>query len=211
MYKLYLLCLVITVAFAKTSLWVGNGLYWSDYGGLAGKKIPRVIMRLVGEDGRFNDGFLSNYIWARDAKVPIVDAQAVLNDNIPANKFCDDLDYHLPISFSRFNGTIWLRLFNQKGLWSLKAQDRIPYIEAVVNSCQKYGYKVGIAVDTITWVALMGRQSAGSAALGKLPLWYSNWNGAANFDDYAYTGFGPWSAPTMKQYLDYEGLSYYED
>ncbi len=66
-----------------------------------------------------------------------------------------------------------------------------------VSGLKKYGFRVGIYTNYNNWDLIVGLSWD---ELSTLPLWYANYDGQLNFDDFK--PFGGWSQPTMKQYSD---------
>jgi len=90
---------------------------------------------------------------------------------------------------------IWL---DAEDTSTAKAPDQlIASLQACVQAVRDRGIDPGIYSGAWWWKPRMGN----SAAFRDLDLWYSHYDGQANFDDwYAGFAFGGWEHPTGKQY-----------
>jgi len=143
------------------------------------------------------EAFLANYIASKKAQIKNIDAIVRVNDTFPPEDVCNGVARALP---SKFNGTVWLDVDNQPGLWSLDVDDRISYLEELVKECQHHGLKPGVSSEFNAWSDVMGSRGAGSDILKAVPVRYENEDDYPGFYDFHYAVFGTWEIPTMKNY-----------
>ena len=75
--------------------------------------------------------------------------------------------------------------------WSDPA-DNCNYMQALVNAAAANGVNYGIYASAYMWGSIMGD---GCTVGGSNPLWYADYDGNADFGDWA--SFGGWSTPAM--------------
>jgi len=201
MKSIYLLSFILVLASA--SFGVDISYYQSPPAGLypclARENAKSVVLEIFDAQGNvFSQRFLRNYIIAKDAKIKTVDAIARINDYFTEDEICNTVAGGLP---AKFDGTVWLEVKNERSLWSQDVKFRLGYLDKLVKVCQSHGLKVGIYSSAANWVGVLGYLGIGTDTLNAVPVWYSNSNGKADFDDFDSIGFGAWNAPTMKSYV----------
>ncbi|KAF8355417.1 hypothetical protein PRIPAC_97040 [Pristionchus pacificus] len=90
-------------------------------------------------------------------------------------------------------GTLWLdvEIYN----WGSDLKANQQFILDMVAQCKSMGVTVGIYTNNNNWQNIVGIDWAGVSAY---PLWWANYNGAANFNNFK--PFGGWSKPAIHQY-----------
>jgi len=200
MKSIYLLSFILVLASANLGVDISLYLYppTTLYSCLASQKVNLTILEIFDAQGNVSSkNFLINYIAAKDAKLKTVDAVVRVNDSFTQDEICNGVARGLP---AKFNGTVWLEVKNEPRRWSQDIQFRIGYLDQLVRVCQSHGLKVGISSSGSDWSAVVGYLGIGTKTLNAVPVWYSNSNGVASFDDFDYAGFGAWDSPTMKNY-----------
>lgn len=93
-------------------------------------------------------------------------------------------------------GMIWLDIETNPSDgcgWS-DATDNCNFFSGLANALNSAGVNWGTYSSPYEWSNIMGGCTAGSSN----PLWYADWDGEQNFDNYP--GFGGWNTPAMKQF-----------
>ena len=80
------------------------------------------------------------------------------------------------------------------GCWTPDLSSNFDFVKDCVNAADSRGQAVGIYTSSKYWGEVCGN----ATGLQSYPLWYSDYDGAKNFDDF--TPFGGWTSPAMKQY-----------
>jgi len=151
--------------------------------------ITWVILYISDQDGSINKDFLNTFTNAIDRGITTVDAALMVNDTFIPEEFSANVTHALPASF---NGTVWLRVYDSKRLWSQDVSQRIPYFEKLVLAFKQRGVKVGIYSRAKEWASVFGSQGAGSDILEATSIWYANYNNVKSFSDFSYAAFGTW-------------------
>ena len=136
---------------------------------------------------------------ARMAGIPNHDAIVTIGDLSDPERICKETVNVLPADF---NGTVWISPVYD---FHRAVEDRMSYLDNVIRSCQQHGLKLGIHASLYQWQRIFKDQFASSDVVQTLPLFYSNDDRQANFDDFKTVSFGKWTAPVMK---DFTGLSW---
>jgi len=200
MKSIYLLSFILVLASASPGFDLSLYQYppVGLYPCIANLNANLTTLELVDVVGNINSKtFLLNYIASRDAKIKNVDAIVRVNDSLVPEDLCNGVAGGLP---ARFSGNVWLSIQNYQTLWSLPIDQRISYVENLTKACQNHGLKIGIASSALEWHDVFGSSAVGSDVLKKVPVWYVNNNGNADFDDFDYAGFGTWDSPSLKSY-----------
>eukprot|EP01092_Planopodium_desertum_P001299 TRINITY_DN1189_c0_g1_i3.p1 TRINITY_DN1189_c0_g1~~TRINITY_DN1189_c0_g1_i3.p1 ORF type:complete len:214 (-),score=58.45 TRINITY_DN1189_c0_g1_i3:43-684(-) len=93
--------------------------------------------------------------------------------------------------------TVWLDIEGPGTYWSGSTSDNQAFFNGLLSAAQSTGWNLGIYSSASQWVPIFG---SGYTAGGNLPLWFANYDGEPNFNDFS--PFGGWSSPTMKQFSD---------
>ena len=82
--------------------------------------------------------------------------------------------------------------------WHSDHSYNVDYIKDAINvlTSKSPVAKVGFYSNANGWPQVMG----GATDFATYPIWYANWDGSKNFDDFK--GFGGWKKPVIKQYND---------
>jgi len=92
-------------------------------------------------------------------------------------------------------GMVWLDIEGPGQYWSGNQAANQAFFNDLVSGAEAMGAHIGIYTSASQWIPIMGSSfTAGS----KFPLWYANYDGEVNYDDF--TPFGGWSTPSIKQY-----------
>eukprot|EP01101_Sappina_pedata_P003587 TRINITY_DN143_c0_g2_i1.p1 TRINITY_DN143_c0_g2~~TRINITY_DN143_c0_g2_i1.p1 ORF type:complete len:223 (+),score=85.91 TRINITY_DN143_c0_g2_i1:197-865(+) len=97
-------------------------------------------------------------------------------------------------------GQIWLDIETNPSSgcgWSGDQGSNCAYIQSLIQSGQSAGKTVGVYASAYMWNTIAGSSCTVGADLGA-PLWYADYDGEANFNNFS--PFGGWSSPAMKQY-----------
>jgi len=78
--------------------------------------------------------------------------------------------------------------------WSEDSSENADFMSDLLDEAKDQGQTIGIYTSESQWIPIMGDYTGGSS----YPLWYANYDGEDNFDDFS--PFGGWSAPVMKQF-----------
>ena len=196
MFKFVLVILAIYAVSADIGANIGNVAVSRTFATcLKGQNVARAVVELVSAQGTFNTNFINSFIYLMDANITNVDATVRVNDSWDAEKVCTNITRALPQAFS---GTVWLNV--DTGSWNKEIGKRIDYLEDFALNCRGHGFNVGVYSKVTSWTLIFGSPTAGSDKLRTLPVWYFNDNGADNFNDFRYSGFGKWASATMKEY-----------
>jgi GH25 family lysozyme M1 (1,4-beta-N-acetylmuramidase) len=106
-------------------------------------------------------------------------------------------------------GHFWLDIEGPGQYWSSNQQTNQQFFEGLVSAAKSAGVNIGVYSSASQWVPIFGSSYNGGSAY---PLWYANYDGAENFNDFK--PFGGWSKPSLKQYGDNGntcGVSYDKD
>jgi len=139
----------------------------------------------------FNDSYTN----ARTAGINNYDAIIKMNDVSLPEDICQQTVHALP---DDFNGTVWITFYT---LWNRAIEERISYLDNVIQTCQQHGLKMGIYSYQQQWMAVFNDMFASSETVQALPLFYANHDQKASFDDFQMSHFGNWTAPAMKEYI----------
>jgi len=100
-------------------------------------------------------------------------------------------------------GTIWVDVEQCTGCWYATLSSNCQWILSIVQAYQNLSVNVGLYTSPYEWGATVG--SCTDSSLASLPLWYANYDGQPNFNDWS--NIGPWTQPYMKQFADSAGNS----
>jgi len=171
------------------------------------------MMEFMSSSGTVNPNFAMNFFNSRLANIN-VDAIIRLNDASPPETLANYIASALPVAFNR---TVYFEI-SRFNLWGRPLNQRISYLEQVVQACRKHGVSTGIYSSAEDWMTMMGSQGAGSDILKAIPLWYEHDDGVQDFSDFSSVGFGTWDKPTMKNFgatktacIDVESVNIYDD
>ena len=167
---------------------------------LASKNVTKVILEISDQQGIIKTDFYDGYIFARDAGISAVDAIVIVNDTLVPSELTADVTAALP---SNFNGTVWLQVLNAPTLWTRQMSKRMAYLEDLIFAFKRHGLTAGIYSDAKAWISIIGYQTIGSDTLNSVPVWYVNTNNVQSFDDFSYAGFGTWTKPNLKNFLNW--------
>jgi len=145
-----------------------------------------------------NGNLASNIVNAKSAGIPYVDVYVFADTNCGANPgdIMSEIKSHLP---SVFNGMVWLDVEPCAGCWSDGATN-LAFVNSMAVASQGAGFHTGVYANYNGWTAVMGSAGASTPTLKALPIWYPNYDGQQNYNDWQ--AFGGWNSPAMKQYDD---------
>merc|ERR1712137_509772 len=129
-----------------------------------------------------------------------VDVYGFFCPNCGGNNPCSDavnnlLDY-MSENGVKF-GTLWIDVEQCNGCWSSDLSSNFDFVKSCADAASSRGQAVGIYSSHYEW----GQTCGSATGLQNLPLWYADYDGAQNFDDFE--AFGGWTTPAMKQYNDH--------
>eukprot|EP01091_Cochliopodium_minus_P000511 TRINITY_DN10467_c0_g1_i1.p1 TRINITY_DN10467_c0_g1~~TRINITY_DN10467_c0_g1_i1.p1 ORF type:complete len:232 (+),score=52.02 TRINITY_DN10467_c0_g1_i1:36-698(+) len=93
-------------------------------------------------------------------------------------------------------GQIWLDIEGPQ-YWSSSISYNQNFFSELVAAGQNNGVNLGVYSSRSQWEPIFG---GGFTAGSSLPLWYADYDGVPDFDDFS--SFGGWSSPAMKQFSD---------
>jgi len=147
-----------------------------------------------------NSDFNDSWQKAKATGITRIDAYARLCNNCAGNNplnICSSIKKNLP---NGFDGMLWLDIEGCDGCWKGTPVQKLVYSEAVAAACAALGIKLGIYSGKGSWANVFGSYNFDAGALKALPLWYSHYDGVANFNDWGSVKFGGWAKPSKKQY-----------
>jgi hypothetical protein len=103
-------------------------------------------------------------------------------------------------SYNATWGTIWLDIETNSSPgcgWSGDQDSNCQYIGQAIAEAQALGLAVGVYASPYMWESIPGSSCTVGADAG-VPLWYADYDGQPNFNNYQ--PFGGWGSPAMKQY-----------
>ena len=218
MLKFILIILAFYLTSAKIGLNTGTiEITHSTVNCIKDQGVTRVAMELLNQYGYVNLNFGESFNNLRDGQITSIDAIVPIQDLYDPDTLCSNLDRFLSPDF---DGIIWLYIENFPDAWTKPMDQRIGFLEDIVDSCCYYGYNIGIYSNNTSWTEVFGDPFAGTDKLGTLPMWYYNDQGEDNFNDFINAGFGKWSSPAMKEYKgnstqvceeSFNSVEYYEN
>ncbi len=197
MNKFCLFALFIAVASANMVADMGSVISSESAKCLVGKNVRKVVLAIADQAGTVNKDFPSLSSIAKDAGILSVDALLTVNSTIIPTEISASVAAALP---SDFNGTVWLEVLYDLSLWRLAQEDRISYLESLVEAFKDEGLQVGIYSRIEAWEVVFGKKKAGSDTLKSVPLWYTSYDEVASFFGFAVYSFGTWTEPSRKSF-----------
>ncbi|GMR33270.1 hypothetical protein PMAYCL1PPCAC_03465 [Pristionchus mayeri] len=91
-------------------------------------------------------------------------------------------------------GTLWLDIERDND-WPSDLNHNRQFITDMANQGKALGVRIGVYTSSYNWDAIVGNSWTGMASHD---LWWANWNGQANFNNFS--PFGGWTKPAMHQY-----------
>jgi len=99
-------------------------------------------------------------------------------------------------------GNIWFDIEEDYAgqYWSTSYATNKAFYADLVSACSSgsAGKTCGVYSNYNNWVTIFGSSTYQASGGSSLPMWYADYDGELNFDDYE--EFGGWSTPAMKQY-----------
>ena len=201
-YKLFTLFALTLLTFAYANTMKGISLdFWTDYD-LAdfncftgqGKQMMRIPI-FTYKNWKISSSFATHYNNAVTAGFKSIDVLAEIMNNGNTNRetpsyICSSISETLPATF---NGTVWLGISDPA--WNGIIEDRLDFLEAVINYCNALGLSIGIHTDTDTWTETFA-SSFRSSIPKKLSFARAFGVSDASFEDFE--PFGSWDITSLK-------------
>ena len=203
MFKLLLISLVVSSAFAKL------GIDAFPYAKSLNNTLIECFIQQGYEFVNLDIGsyivdvtknFTADYELLTNLNITHIDVSTTICGGQTADDLVHNVATALPLGFE---GTIWLTLF--EGLFGSclnmpQSSASIQFLESIAINLESDGYKVGISTDYISWqYFVLGNDVTHSSYLTGLPLFYRTGDGQPNFNDYtSSTQVGDWVVPTQK-------------
>jgi len=197
-FKLCILSLVFASAFAGfcVDLWRAEELTRETGRCLVKNNVTRAVVEMSDEKAKINSNFIKSYVDLLAVGIKDIDASIIVLDRLNPEQVCNNVAANLPAFFT---GIVWLNVLKGDALWTDSIENRMSYLEGLVNACSKFNIRTGISTSPDDWESTMGDVSATSTSLTKLPLWYDD-NHSNNQDFHDYNTFGGWNTPAMKEF-----------
>ena len=206
---LFLVSLALACAFAT------YGVDFSRYQGAPSQDVFNcfkkngkdfLVIQIFGGGYGLNPNFATNWQKAKAAGIKYVDAYIFFCNNCQGNtaeNICTSTKNALP---SGFDGMVWLDIEGCDGCWTGTTAQKLAYVHSVAAVCAAKGLKLGVYSGKGSWANVFGSHTVDGGALKVLPLWYSHYDGVANFNDWSSIKFGGYSKPAIKQYQGTTGF-----
>ncbi|GMR41028.1 hypothetical protein PMAYCL1PPCAC_11223, partial [Pristionchus mayeri] len=195
MRSLVLLAASLGVASAYLGIDAEQAISTSTFSCLKDNGYSFYISRIYRSNGAIDTTGIQNIKNAWSAGLSFVDAYIFPCHSSSCPSAAGQVENALNEMWSRgaMVGTVWIdvEIYN----WSSNQGANRQFILDMVNKASEMGVYVGIYTNNNNWDEIVGINWSG---VSQYPLWWANYNGQANFNNFK--PFGGWSKPAIHQY-----------